>query len=86
MKNSSRPKDLVIDLFGGSGTTLIAAEETDRTCFTMEIDEKYASAIVRRYVKARGNTDDVFVVRGGDRIKATEIYDFENEKMVDVVN
>ena len=86
MKNSSRPKDLVIDLFGGSGTTLIAAEETDRTCFTMEIDEKYASAIVRRYVKARGNTDDVFVVRGGERIKATEIYDFENEKMVDVVN
>ena len=86
MKNSSRPKDLIIDLFGGSGTTLIAAEETDRTCFTMEIDEKYASAIVRRYVKARGNTDDVFVVRGGDRIKATEIYDFENEKMVDVVN
>ena len=86
MKNSSRPKDLIIDLFGGSGTTLIAAEETDRTCFTMEIDEKYASAIVRRYVKARGNTDDVFVVRGGDRIKATDIYDFENEKMVDVVN
>lgn len=78
MKNSSRPKDLVIDLFGGSGTTLIAAEETDRTCFTMEIDEKYASAIVRRYVKARGNTDDVFVVRGGEQIKATEIYDFEN--------
>lgn len=86
MKNSSRPKDLIIDLFGGSGTTLIAAEETDRTCFTMEIDEKYASAIVRRYVKARGNTDDVFVVRDGEQIKATEIYDFENEKMVDVVN
>ena len=86
MKNSSRPKDLVIDLFGGSGTTLIAAEETDRTCFTMEIDEKYASAIVRRYVKARGNTDDVFVVRDGEQIKATEIYDFENEKMVDDVN
>ena len=52
----------------------------------MEIDEKYASAIVRRYVKARGNTDDVFVVRDGEQIKATEIYDFENEKMVDVVN
>lgn len=86
MKNSSRPKDLVIDLFGGSGTTLIAAEETDRTCFTMEIDEKYASAIVRRYVKSRGNADDVFVVRDGEQIKATEIYDFENEKMVDVVN
>lgn len=86
MKNSSRPKDLVIDLFGGSGTTLIAAEETDRTCFTMEIDEKYASAIVRRYVKARGNTDDVFVVRDDEQIKATEIYDFENEKMVDVAN
>ena len=86
MKNSSRPKDLVIDLFGGSGTTLIAAEETDRTCFTMEIDEKYASAIVRRYVKAKGNAEDVLVERDGLQIKATEIYDFENEKMVDVVN
>lgn len=85
MKNSSRPKDLVIDLFGGSGTTLIAAEETDRTCFTMEIDEKYASAIVRRYVKARGNPEDVLVERDGSKIKATDIYDFENEKMVNVV-
>ena len=85
MKNSSRPKDLVIDLFGGSGTTLIAAEETDRTCFTMEIDEKYASAIVRRYVKSRGNAEDVLVERDGSQIKAADIYDFENEKMVDVV-
>ena len=85
MKNSSRPKDLVIDLFGGSGTTLIAAEETDRTCFTMEIDEKYASAIVRRYVKAKGNAEDVLVERDGLQIKVTDIYDFENEKMVDVV-
>ena len=85
MKNSSRQKDLVIDLFGGSGTTLIAAEETDRTCFTMEIDEKYASAIVRRYVKAKGNAEDVLVERDGLQIKATDIYDFENEKMVDVV-
>ena len=85
MKNSSRPKDLVIDLFGGSGTTLIAAEETDRTCFTMEIDEKYASSIVRRYVKARGNPEYVLVERDGSKIKATDIYDFENEKMVNVV-
>lgn len=80
MCNSSRPKDLVIDLFGGSGTTLIAAEETDRTCFTMEIDEKYASAIVRRYVKAKGTANDVICVREGKEYKADDIYDFDGEK------
>lgn len=79
IKNSSRPKDLVIDLFGGSGTTLISCEETDRTCFTMEIDEKYASAIVRRYAKVKGGTDDITCTRGGDIFKASEIYDFNEE-------
>src|SRR5574344_1571061 len=84
MKNSSRPKDLVIDLFGGSGTTLIAAEETDRTCFTMEIDEKYASAIVRRYVKVKESTEDVFVERNGNQIKANDIYDFVEERTLEL--
>ncbi len=79
IKNSSRPKDLVIDLFGGSGTTLMACEETDRTCFTMEIDEKYASAIVRRYAKVKGSTDDITCTRDGDIFKASEIYDFNEE-------
>ncbi len=82
IKNSSRPKDLVIDLFGGSGTTLMACEETDRTCFTMEIDEKYASAIVRRYAKVKGSTDDITCTRDGDIFKASEIYDFNEDSNI----
>ena len=81
MRNSSRPNDLVIDLFGGSGTTLIAAEETDRTCFTMEIDEKYASAIVRRYVKTKGDSNDAICIREGKEYKADDLYDFDAEKL-----
>ena len=46
--NSSRKGDVVLDLFGGSGTTMIAAEQTDRVARLMELDPKYASVIVDR--------------------------------------
>jgi len=47
----SKPKGLIIDLFGGSGSTLIACEQTDRTCYMMELDKKYADVIRKRYYK-----------------------------------
>ena len=49
IKNSSAPNGVVMDLFGGSGSTLIACEQTDRICRTMELDPKYASVIVERF-------------------------------------
>lgn len=49
IKNSSAPNGVVLDLFGGSGSTLIACEETDRICRTMELDPRYASVIVERF-------------------------------------
>lgn len=49
IKNSSRPGDNVLDLFGGSGTTLLACEELDRNCFMMEFDPKYADVSIRRW-------------------------------------
>lgn len=49
INNSSKPGDIVLDLFGGSGSTLIAAEQTGRTCFMMEIDPKYCDVIRNRY-------------------------------------
>lgn len=52
--NSSAKGDLVIDLFGGSGTTLIASEQLGRKCYTMELDERYASTIVRRWEELTG--------------------------------
>ncbi|WP_319202241.1 site-specific DNA-methyltransferase [uncultured Ilyobacter sp.] len=50
IENSSKPGDIVIDLFGGSGSTLMACEETERRCRTMEIDPRYVDAIVKRYL------------------------------------
>lgn len=48
--NSTQENAIVIDTFGGSGSTLMACEQMNRTCCTMELDEKYASVILRRYV------------------------------------
>ena len=49
IKNSSAPNAAVLDLFGGNGSTLIACEQTDRICRTMELDPKYATVIVERF-------------------------------------
>ena len=54
IRNSSRPGENVLDLFGGSGTTLIACEEMDRNCFMMEYDPHYADVIVERWEKMTG--------------------------------
>lgn len=47
--NSSKENDIILDFFGGSGSTLIACEQTKRRCFIMELDEKYCSVIIERW-------------------------------------
>lgn len=47
--NSSRPGDIVIDLFAGSGTTLIACEQNGRVCYTMDNDPKFVSVVLERW-------------------------------------
>ena len=54
IRNSSQPGEKVLDLFGGSGTTLIACEQMDRKCFMMEFDPHYADVIVDRWEKMTG--------------------------------
>ena len=54
VRNSSQPGEKVLDLFGGSGTTLIACEQMDRQCFMMEFDPHYADVIVARWEKMTG--------------------------------
>lgn len=49
IKNSSKENDLILDLFGGSGSTLIAAEQTQRICYMMELDPKYCDVIIKRW-------------------------------------
>ncbi len=63
--NSSMSNTLVLDPFGGSGSTLIACEQTDHSCFTIELDEKFCDVIVKRYIKQVGSDTDVSVQRDG---------------------
>ena len=67
--NSTQENAIVIDTFGGSGSTLMACEQMNRTCCTMELDEKYASVILRRYVDDTGDADGVFVLRNGEKLQ-----------------
>ena len=66
--NSSQENAIVLDTFGGSGSTMMACEQTGRICCMMELDEKYASVILRRYVEDTGDSENVFVERGGEKI------------------
>ena len=54
LKNSSREKNIVLDLFGGSGSTLIGCEKLDRICYMMELDPKYCDVIVKRWEQWTG--------------------------------
>ena len=65
IENSSRKDDVVLDLFGGSGTTLLAAEQTGRMARLMELDPKYCDVIVQRYVEFKNNYNDVVLLRDG---------------------
>ena len=66
IKNSSRQGDIVLDTFGGSGSTLITCEQLGRSCYTMELDPKYADVIVKRWLKFTG-TDRAELVRDGKK-------------------
>lgn len=55
MQNSSMPDWIVLDPFGGSGSTLIAAQQLDRQCFTMELDPRYAQVIIERWQNLTGD-------------------------------
>lgn len=54
IRNSSKRDDVVVDLFGGSGSTLIAADQINRTCYTMELDPRYVDVIIKRWEKLTG--------------------------------
>ena len=73
ISNSSQENAIVLDTFGGSGSTLMACEAANRICYTMELDEKYASVILRRYVDDTGNDDGVYVLRGDVTIPYSEL-------------
>lgn len=73
ISNSTQENAVVIDTFGGSGSTLMACEKMNRICYTMELDEKYASVILRRYVEDTGDMDNVYVIRNGKKIPYADL-------------
>lgn len=73
ISNSTQANAIVIDTFGGSGSTLMACEQSNRICCTMELDEKYASVILRRYVEDGGNPEDVYVERNGEKLMYSDL-------------
>lgn len=64
----------MLDTFGGSGSTLIACEQLNRSCYTMELDSRYADVIVKRYLKFTG-AGSVQLVRNGKKatVEAAEL-------------
>lgn len=77
--NSSMSNTLVLDPFGGSGSTLIACEQTDRSCYTIELDEKFCDVIVNRYIEQVGSSDAVELIRDGQKYKYSDLEATANE-------
>jgi DNA modification methylase len=69
IKNSSLENQNVLDLFGGSGSTLIACVRMNRQCFMAEIDAHYCDVIVKRYVDFVGSSAGVFVTQNGAKVE-----------------
>ena len=57
----------------GSGSTLIASEQTGRVCHTIELDEKYVDVIVKRYIEFTGSDEEVYLLRDGEKIKYKDV-------------
>ena len=68
IQNSSMRGTIVLDPFLGSGSTLMAADQTGRVCYGIELDEKVADVIVNRFVEQTGNSESVFLLRDGSQI------------------
>ena len=73
IQNSTQENAIVIDTFGGSGSTLMACEQLNRVCYMMELDPKYASVILRRYVELTSNAEDVYVIRDGKKLMYADL-------------
>ena len=65
IKNSSMSSSIVLDPFGGSGSTMIACEQMDRICHMIELDEKFCDVIVNRFAEYVGSTTGIKLIRDG---------------------
>ena len=73
IQNSCMSNCIVLDPFLGSGSTLIACEQTGRICYGIELEEKFVDVIVNRYMEQRGSAEDISVIRDGETIKYSDL-------------
>ena len=71
--NSSQENAIVIDTFGGSGSTMMACEQMNRINYSMELDEKYASVILRRAVENGISPDEIYTERDGKKLMYSDL-------------
>jgi DNA modification methylase len=73
IRNSSARGQIVLDLFGGSGSTLITSEQLKRRCYMMEFDSVYSDVIVERYIELKEGDSDVFLLRDGKQYHYSDL-------------
>ena len=73
IQNSCMSNCIVLDPFLGSGSTLIACEETGRICYGVELDEKFCDVIAKRYIEQVGTDEGVYVIRNNKKIAYSEL-------------
>lgn len=81
--NSSRVHEKVLDLFGGSGSTLIAADQLQREAFLMELDEKYVDVIVKRFIRHRDSAEGCYLLRDGKKSSLDLVDEFRNSVSIE---
>ena len=74
LKISSNKNSVVVDFFGGSGSTLIACEQLNRKCYMAELDPRYVSVIVNRWLNFTGRKDEIFCIRDGQKLTYDEVF------------
>jgi DNA modification methylase len=72
-RHGSKQKNIVVDLFLGSGSTLIACEQTNRTCYGMELSEAYCQVVAERYINLIGGAESVEIIRGDKELSWQEV-------------
>lgn len=73
MQDFTNEGDIILDVFGGSGSTLIACEQTGRTCYMAELSPEYVDVIIQRYINFKGTDEDVFLIKDGTKIPYSEL-------------
>ena len=77
ISNSSRVNETVLDLFGGSGSTMIASDQLQRRALLMELDERFVDVIVKRYLRHKNSLENCFLIRNGKEIPLDAIEAFQ---------